>query len=145
MTTPIFPIGDVYVYRLCAIDDWAGWQRLDHFVQRCQIPRDPKEDYFADAVDPDLAIKTLVFVMEAAGAAARFGWEGDIRGHTVYVSALLPSPLSSGGNLVVGWKQDNNGCTFIASRWPIRQYELEDRHLRIYPAPPDVPALKVSR
>ena len=94
----------VHIYVLSPIDYWLGWMK--------------EADYLASAKDYDDMIgNTFVddykaLKLKAFAQAKSVGWEGDIR-EGPYVTGL---PSDSGEVYVMlGWKQDNNGTTFIAS------------------------------
>src|SRR3954454_7143773 len=103
----------MYIYTLAPVDCWEGdWVGMDEFVR----------------THPELGLAAIRFAMEAAAVAAGCssgGWEGDIRGDDLYATSYDRLILTEYQELVfrpeiiVAWKQDNNGQTFVASRFPI--------------------------
>jgi hypothetical protein len=94
------------VYCLAPIDEWIGWNH--------------KNDVFKEIITEELAYEFRDIEewnrlwAQASELGRQVGWEGDIR-EGPYVS-MLPNP---GGDpqcsVLIAWKQDNNGTTFVAS------------------------------
>jgi len=102
----------MYLYSVAPIDYWSGWHRpADLFV----APDDDESDVEIHRVSewPPLWAK-------AQELARKLGWEGDISfGPVVTVLPNQPGHYWR-CNVVIGWKQSNNGTTFIASeRFPL--------------------------
>ena len=96
----------MFVYSVGIIDHWSGWQRPEDVFKT-----GPADDFEAlhDWKDWERLWS------EARDLAGRLGWEGDVRqGQFVTVLPNAPDEFSEGA-VVIGWKQDNNGATFIAS------------------------------
>lgn len=106
------------VYRLAPIDFWVGWNH--------------KNDLFREITTEELAyefrdIEEWNWLWAVASALARrIGWEGDIR-EGPYVSMLPNAGCDPECSVLIAWKQDNNGTTFIAS--PYRLPWLEDGYV----------------
>jgi len=100
----------MYIYALTAIDFWEGeWSQIDCFVRE----------------NPNVGIAAIRLAMEASGAASSRGWEGDVRGEDIYAARHShfgfdgSFKLEVTSTVIIGWKQDNNGGSFVASRHPI--------------------------
>lgn len=99
----------VIVYAVGPIDHWQGWIDLRKFNAA---------DFAGEYGDPARFAKQVEDFIKAAKAVAyNVGWEGDIR-QGPFLSAL-PIEGGSDSGMMVGWKQDNNGTTFIASSIPL--------------------------
>lgn len=108
-------MSNMVVYCVNPIDDWKGWQ----------------EPYPLFAEDEDDYNTTLTPTKwkplwdKAQRLALRVGWEGDIRDGP-FVTIIPGSMFMHSGEplAIIGWKQDNNGTTFLAS--PFRLPWIED-------------------
>jgi hypothetical protein len=93
-----------FVYQIPPIDWWDG------FVPLAQALRPDA----GDQSDCDFNRRLLErLALGHAAAAMHLDWEGDTK-EGPYVFAV-PDGESSGGELAVAWKQENNGDTFIVS------------------------------
>jgi hypothetical protein len=93
------------VYRIPPIDQWSGWQK----------PRDVFTGLDDADADSHLAADWKPLWATAKKMAKFLGWEGDIReGPYVTVLPNAPGEFAPGG-IIIAWKQDNNGETFLAS------------------------------
>lgn len=99
------------VYSVGPIDYWLGWQSEADYLNSIANWGD-----CFDHADEYVDLKA-----EAFRLARLVWWEGDIR-EGPFVSAL-PFPDYNISKLVIAWKQDNNGTTFIAS--PVRMPWLD--------------------
>jgi hypothetical protein len=98
----------MFVYSLPPIDDWQGWMKA----------KGAQTNPFTGTDDlPEATVKYETFLKSALEAARKVGWEGDFR-EGPFVS-VLPDPDNMGTTVYVGWKQDNNGTTFIVSPFPL--------------------------
>lgn len=104
------------VYCLNPIDFWHGW--MSEAEYRKQIIENYGRDLHQAASEWD---EYLDFKEKAFELAKRLGWEGDIRGGDTPDIAGLPAD----GKFMLGWKQDNNGTTFIASPFRLPWLESE--------------------
>lgn len=94
----------MYVYAGCPIDFWSGWM--------------PEAEYLAALAANEEDQATYYMRLGAAQVLAkRLGWEGDMR-QGPFVSGL-PAPDSPYSEFLIGWKQSNNGTTFIASPYEL--------------------------
>jgi hypothetical protein len=102
------------VYSLMPIDFWAGWQKPE--VVFCGFVDDERHQ-MSDWGPLWEKAKRL---------AKRVGWEGDIRGSGPLVTVL---PLAPGNYdlpaVIIAWKQDNNGTTFLAAPWRLPWLEAD--------------------
>ena len=103
------------VYCLIPIDFWQGWHRPSALFRVA-------DDIINDGIhDPDDWKRQWEL---AQAIATDMGWEGDIR-EGPYVTVIPDQPGNySDPPILIAWKQDNNGTTFIAS--PFRLPWLED-------------------
>ena len=97
----------MFAYARAAIDFWPGWLAESEF--REQLSRE---------YAPDDASKVWAgyqhFRAGAMEAARKIGWEGDIRSGP-FVSGLPTGETADDGHVMIAWKQDNNGDTFVAA------------------------------
>lgn len=91
----------VYIYALAPIDFWSGCLSEAQYLAIMERD-DPK--HIADVYMP--------FRERALAAATRAGWEGDMR-QGPFISAL-PTDAGNHPDVVLAWKQQNNGSTFVA-------------------------------
>ena len=103
---------DMFVYTTEIIDWWNGWQTPEQFM-----------DGLAHISDPYTPSGSRQFWQNwnrlwarACHGASKLGFEGDIIAGP-YVTVLPPEQDGHCGlpPIVIGWKQSNNGMTFIAS------------------------------
>lgn len=96
----------LYLYVLSPIDFWDGWVKEDQFLAR------PGDEY------EDGGKKRYANYLTRAFTAARTShWEGDVKDGP-YISGL-PGADTSCPEIMIGWKQYNNGTTFICSPFPL--------------------------
>ena len=101
----------MYLYSLSPIDWWQGWMTEEQFEKNCEEIYGPTEMGSAMA-----AYK--VFRQKAFALAKENGWEGDVR-EGPFVAGLPPSGGDSQSAIMICWKQDNNGETFVVSPYPL--------------------------
>ena len=96
----------MFLYVVEPIDQWSGWHKPDDLFR--PNTGTPLDDVHSAEDWPPLWERA-----QRLGTAA--GWEGDIR--TGPLVTVLPNRPGNyyPGSVVIGWKQDNNGTTFIAS------------------------------
>lgn len=90
----------MFVYKRTAIDFWDGWFSENEYLDR------------ADAHSAEFAYqlqKQLGFM-----GAKKLGWDGDVR-EGPFVAGLPTDKTAKDGHVVMAWKQDNNGDTYIVS------------------------------
>jgi hypothetical protein len=105
---PAFPT--LVVYELAPIDHWSGWIDLNtHDASKFASPYD---DAAAFGQMVDAMLDEAKFLAET-----KLGWEGDVH-QGPFLSSL---PYDQGGHCepMIGWKQSNNGTTYIASLSPL--------------------------
>jgi len=93
----------MFVYVMSPIDFWEGWLTEDEIKDR--LHRDDLKRYLARKEK----------ALELAGAR---GWEGDFR-QGPFFSTIPMDDGASGCEVLVGWKQDNNGTTFVVSPYQL--------------------------
>jgi hypothetical protein len=100
----------LFVYSVGIIDDWYGRRLFSEIA--------PRDDEGMVLEGPSTEILAERFKL--AGAAAReMFWEGDVTCGPYWA----PIPISDdpgASEFVIGWKQSNNGATFIASPFPLQ-------------------------
>jgi hypothetical protein len=111
------------IYVTKPIDDWWGWQR--------------PEDVFRHGLN--IALVGTPFrstgqwheLWDRAQHQARkaFDWDGEIR-EGPFIS-VLPHPESGGSEIIIAWKQDNSGTTFIVSPFRLPWVEAEETTRRM--------------
>lgn len=102
----------VYAYEAGIIDYWCGWLTFDEMYKKI------KEGAINTGGDGNVeyAIQGfLLFIHKVYLAAVDLGWEGDIR-EGPYFTVYPGGEIGSGvWPLVMSWKQDNNGVSFLGS------------------------------
>lgn len=106
----------LFVYALSPIDFWPGWMKEADYLASVKNYDDLVGDSFVDDY--------TILRREALDEAKRVGWEGDIR-EGPFVSGL-PSDLGE-IRVMMAWKQDNNGTTWIAS--PVELAHLKEQRI----------------
>jgi len=101
----------IFVYEKAPIDFWAGWVTEDDFKQ--QLRKEGTDENFKADWN-----KYLAFRNTAQSLASDIGWEGDVTSGP-YVSAIPMEDPADSGHVIVAWKQENNGTTYIASPQPL--------------------------
>ena len=103
------------VYELGPIDYWHGWTPVGKYVKDAPI-----ED----------VLPVLSFLLEASSKVGLTELRGGKSNPEIYISGM--PPLESGDcdtEIIAGWKIDNNGTTYIASKISIPWLEK----YRVYP------------
>lgn len=96
----------MYVYECSPIDFWHGWHPLRTLMVRGGDEYDWAMEGLPSPGEVDATWKL------AQTMARILGWEGDVRSGPYWI----PLPWDTGvWDFAIGWKQDNNGTTFIAS------------------------------
>ena len=96
---------NMFIYAIDPIDFWAGWLTEKEYTDR--LP-----EKFAYTGDAEQMLEGFKGFRDAAFGFAKlfFGWDGDIREGPFVIG--VPNDKCE---VIVAWKQDNNGTTFIAS------------------------------
>jgi hypothetical protein len=92
----------LYAYARYAIDFWDGWLTQTEYLARL------RQIEYADIAKYE-SFKDAAFEL-----ASTIGWEGDVRGEP-YVAGLPGAESGDDHNIMIAWKQDNNGDTFVVS------------------------------
>jgi hypothetical protein len=90
------------------MDKWPGWMTEAQFRENLHN-QEALQDYEA-------------FREEAFRMAREAGWEGDIR-EGPFISGLPSDADEPAGRIMIAWKQDNNGETFIVSPFALSWLE----------------------
>lgn len=107
----------LHVYMIPPIDFWHGWLTAKQYA--ANVRRDYRETYTDSTMnwraeaERDLD-NARAFISNGKRIARRIGWEGDVRSGP-FVAALAPSCSGADDDIMIAWKQDNNGTTFIVS------------------------------
>lgn len=101
----------MYVYCGNPIDFWTGWMTEAEYLATLETV-----DFDGNPTNEGLAAY-YTRLGAAQVLAKRVGWEGDMR-QGPFVSGL-PTPDSPNSEFLIGWKQDNNGTTFVASPYEL--------------------------
>ncbi|MGD9738371.1 MAG: hypothetical protein AB7O56_06885 [Bauldia sp.] len=99
----------VIIYTVAPVDLWHGWLTEEQYLE--SLGRELGDLHAKRA----WALNYLPFRERAFAAGRRAGWDGDIRRGEggPFVSAL---PMLDGeSKVMLAWKQDRNGTTFVAS------------------------------
>lgn len=114
----------IYAYQLNPIDFWAGWTKAKKAVRPVHFGPGEFIEAELDLIDPEVWERQWNL---AQAAAAKVGWEGDVRGEPYVIGLPEDGAISGGGGrFIIGWKQDNNGTTFVVS--PVRLPWLEEEN-----------------
>jgi hypothetical protein len=109
----------MFAYARAAIDFWPGWLSEEEFkaqlAHRCFTQRD-----IANAWS-----RYEQFRDRAYDLAKKVGWEGDIRSGP-FIAGLPTHETAIDGNVMLAWKQDNNGDTFVVSPYKLPWLEGGD-------------------
>jgi len=103
----------VIVYCTAAIDFWNGWQTHADLFQPERDETGPKHP----------ATEWPPLWEKAQELARRVGWEGDIRDGPY--RTVLPDEKGGLPPVIIAWKQDNNGITFVASPYRLPWLDAE--------------------
>ena len=93
----------------CPIDWWQGWTHQKDYLKALA-----SDDEVIDGSHTDGIVAYGEALGEAKRLALNAGWEGDMRDGP-YVSALPDLDCTGLCPILIAWKQDNNGTTFIFS------------------------------
>lgn len=97
------------MYRLSPIDFWDGWLTEEGYLRQLMDDACCATANLASYVRQRCRAETM---------ARSCGWGGDMR-EGPYISAL-PSDCEGGScEVMIAWKQDNNGETFVYSPYPL--------------------------
>lgn len=100
------------VYKIEPIDHWIGWHKPSDIFRALLAEWDCE---WLRPADWERSWN------KAQKLALRLGWDEDIR--TGPFVTVIPDQEGSMPPFLIGWKQDNNGTTFVAS--PLRLPWLE--------------------
>ena len=65
------------------------------------------------------------FREKAFALGHKVGWEGDIR-EGPFIAGLPTNETGNDGHIMIAWKQDNNGDTFVVSPFKLPWLEVGD-------------------
>lgn len=106
----------LYAYGRDPIDFWPGWMTEPHFKASLS------DRYHMDSDVLEAISRYEAFKTSAMELAKKAGWEGDIR-EGPYIAGLPTHDTADDRHIMIAWKQDNNGHTFIVSPYPLRWLE----------------------
>lgn len=108
----------MFAYVREPIDHWLGWMTEDQYCLQVR----------ADSRDSKIAEKSIRKYKAFRGRAYALGmkadWDGDIN-EGPFIAGLPTNRTADDGHIMIGWKQSNNGTTYIVS--PLKLPWLEDR------------------
>ena len=100
----------LWILESSPIDHWDGWVNADQFARNLVT---------GDGGPTDITLASLLetYLMYAyVVAKSECYWEGDIRNPDENYVALIGGAMPRNTKeLILGWKQDNNGSTYIVS------------------------------
>ncbi len=107
--------GTLYAYELSPIDHWGGWRRPED-VYRVSSAAEGAVPWPGEHLDargwPDLWARA-----QRVARKTGYGWEGDIR-EGPFLTVLPPGEYGE-PLVVIAFKQDNNGMTYVVSPVPL--------------------------
>jgi hypothetical protein len=101
----------IYLYELDPIDWWMGWLTEEQYQEQFDEAASQYGGGWYPNPYPALRERALEL-------ARKIGWEGDFR-EGPFVASLPVDDGSCACPVMMAWKQDNNGQTFIASPFPL--------------------------
>ncbi len=104
----------MYVYELSPIDHWGGWMSEEQYLADCEN----KSYLSTDKPHERRRLEKLKKQAFDLAKRLKIGWEGDFA-EGPYFSPIPAEGGNSGCELLLAWKQRNNGTTFIASPYPL--------------------------
>lgn len=108
----------MFAYSRAPIDFWPGWLKEDAYLAGLgNVYR--AEGEVESAIEHYNRQKARAFFL-----AGKVGWEGDVR-EGPFIAGLPTDEPGEDGKVMIAWKQDNNGDTFVVS--PLRLNWLENR------------------
>lgn len=108
----------MFAYARAAIDFWPGWLAEEQFLD--QLKAIYTSDDAEKATGEYEELKQSAFLL-----AKKVGWEGDIR-EGPFVAGLPTDMIANDGKIMIAWKQDNNGDTFVVSPIKLAWLEIGD-------------------
>lgn len=111
----------IYVYEINPIDDWTGWMSEEEYFSSAKSQCDP---HYFDEISTMAKIKATTG--KAEYLAKKLGWEGDFTVGPLY-SAIPSLSGNSQSEMLIGWKQSNDGTTYIASPYSLSWLERDAR------------------
>ena len=121
----------LFVYGMEPLDCWDGWTLATDYKFAPSV-------YFPDlSCGHWLTKKEFDAVYSEAQILAKMeGWDGEVRDGP-YISGIPAFPGDGCPQFLIGWKQDNNGTTFVASPIPLKWLEYDkDEENEGYPEDP---------
>jgi hypothetical protein len=103
----------MYVYECGPIDFWNG------FMSEAEFRQHVSKTWWQPGFD-DVYVQE--FWAALLSGARKLGWEGDMR-EGPYYAPLPPHEMGAGPGLIIAFKQDNNGQTFVGSSYRLPYLE----------------------
>jgi hypothetical protein len=98
----------MFAYQTGPIDVWTGWLTEAQYLD--QLAKEEEEGFGSSSS----VAKYEELRSQAFDLAKKAGWEGDIR-QGPFIAGLPTDSIGADGKIMVAWKQDNNGTTFVVS------------------------------
>lgn len=96
----------IFVYAMTPIDNWQAWLTQEQYLHNLKAPG----SLYSDPSDPAAVEYFMMLCYGMGEARRRHGWDGDF---SVGPMICPRDILSDEGGIVVGWKQSDNGTTFL--------------------------------
>jgi len=93
----------IHCFGLFAVDFWDGWYPLDGL---------DASEFCPDAMK--FPIKQFWEFVKEFFPGHELGWEGDVRSDSIYIALVNGKMPTRFKDFIIGWKQENNGSTFMA-------------------------------
>jgi hypothetical protein len=102
----------MFAYSREPIDFWPGWLTETEFKSQLE------SRYESEGDQSGAWARYGDFRAKAEAAAKKIGWEGDMR-EGPFVAGLPGRDGEGDGQIMIAWKQDNNGLTLIVSPYKL--------------------------
>lgn len=108
----------MFAYSLAPIDFWTGWLTEEQYLLQLAEEAIRSENYTATL--EQIAARYQRQKARAFALAKEIGWEGDIRqGCGPFIAGLPADEPGADSQIMIAWKQHNNGETFVVSPQPL--------------------------
>lgn len=107
----------MFVYSIPPIDSWAGWMSEQEYIASLKAHTYEHDAHWTRWQE---SFKNLAFKI----AKEKASWEGDFA-QGPYWSGIPAEGGNSHCSVLLGWKQRNNGTTYIASEYRLSWLEKD--------------------